>query len=356
MNTSKFNINRNNVWEGAVRGVRRSSFCPNNNISVKFSDDSGKIEEAVDLGGPRREFFRLLMSYISKSSLFEGSDSSKNLSLDSRGIRENCYFDTGRFISISLVHGGPSGFFSEMLFKSIAYGPETIQPSLDDVCDFEIASKIKKFADCSTIEELKTLINENLDFLTNAGCLRTVKVLNDKNWLVKDLLMFNVIHRVRGPFESLLKGLETLGILQQIKLHPNLFLPLFCHKPLPLTADVIDNLFQIRFSQKGSNAFLVEQRIVSYWRDFLQDVEERQTSATLGGILVFATGADCVPPLGFEPAPSIEFLHSATNEECLLPLANTCINCLKLPIHSTFCNFKSNMDFAIINTQGFGRQ
>ncbi len=54
-------------------------------MSVKFSDDMGKNEEGVDLGGPRREFLRLLIESIAKSPMFEGKEHSQNLALNSTG-------------------------------------------------------------------------------------------------------------------------------------------------------------------------------------------------------------------------------------------------------------------------------
>lgn len=54
---SKFNISRSHLWEGDLRGLRRKSFSPDNKVSVKFTDDSGTSEGAIDLGGPKREFF-----------------------------------------------------------------------------------------------------------------------------------------------------------------------------------------------------------------------------------------------------------------------------------------------------------
>ena len=53
---SKFNISRSHLWERALRGLRRKSFSPDNKVSVKFTDDSGTSEGAIDLGGPKREF------------------------------------------------------------------------------------------------------------------------------------------------------------------------------------------------------------------------------------------------------------------------------------------------------------
>lgn len=82
---SKFNINRSAVWEGALRGFRRGSYNPTSMMCVKFSDDMGRREEGVDLGGPRREFLRLLIETIASSPMFEGKENSKTLALNSSG-------------------------------------------------------------------------------------------------------------------------------------------------------------------------------------------------------------------------------------------------------------------------------
>lgn len=76
----------------------------------------------------------------------------------------------------------------------------------------------------------------------------------------------------------------------------------------------------------------------------------------LGTILAFATGANTVPPIGFSPPPSVEFLHQEHDAGSIskLPIANTCINCLKLPLHTSYRDFQENMDFALGNTHGFG--
>lgn len=58
------------MWDGAVRGLQRKSFSPENKISVKFTDDSGMSEGAIDLGGPQREFLTLIMHYLANSQMF----------------------------------------------------------------------------------------------------------------------------------------------------------------------------------------------------------------------------------------------------------------------------------------------
>lgn len=68
---SKFNISRSHLWEGALRGIKKSLFLQiTRSVSVKFTDDSGTSEGAVDLGGPKREFFTLVLEWIVNSQLF----------------------------------------------------------------------------------------------------------------------------------------------------------------------------------------------------------------------------------------------------------------------------------------------
>lgn len=81
----RFNINRSSVLDGGLRGFKRLSYNPKYQMNIKFSDDLGLSEEAVDLGGPRREFLRLLMEALAVSPMFEGRAGRLNLALDSTG-------------------------------------------------------------------------------------------------------------------------------------------------------------------------------------------------------------------------------------------------------------------------------
>lgn len=82
----KFNINRSAVLDGAIRGFRQLSYDPNKMMSIKFSDDRGTTEEAVDLSGPRPELLRLLMESLAESDMFEGPKGRLNLALSSSGV------------------------------------------------------------------------------------------------------------------------------------------------------------------------------------------------------------------------------------------------------------------------------
>ena len=67
------NVRRNFVWEDTCALLGRKRFNPRATVSVKFSDDDGNAEGAVDAGGPRREFFRLLLHAANeKAAIFQG--------------------------------------------------------------------------------------------------------------------------------------------------------------------------------------------------------------------------------------------------------------------------------------------
>ncbi|KAJ4946178.1 hypothetical protein JOQ06_023848, partial [Pogonophryne albipinna] len=295
--------------------------------------------------------------YIRPSKSILGEEGKLNLAFDSTAMREDRYFIAGRAIAVSLVHGGsPAGFLSPTLFSCLVDGAELAKPVLEDVADIDLHEKIKRVTEAKSLEDLLATTEPLEEYLANAGCLRPLRRSEDKNLLVDDILMFQVIHRVRGPFERFRDGLRTLGVLDKIQAHPESFRPLLCWSPTNLTADLLDSLFTIRLSTVGSNRRSAEEVVVPFWRDYLTDAEDQEGTQKLRTILAFATGANTVPPIGFDPPPSIEFLHqnydSGTTSK--LPIANTCINCLKLPLHSSYIDFQENMDFALGNTQGFG--
>ncbi|TKS84013.1 G2/M phase-specific E3 ubiquitin-protein ligase [Collichthys lucidus] len=91
---SRFNISRSNVWDGAVRGFRRSSYSDNSDIFVKFADDAGSYEDGLDTGGPRREFLTLLMNHLRNRPIFDGPPERRYLVYNSTANR--CWRQRGQ--------------------------------------------------------------------------------------------------------------------------------------------------------------------------------------------------------------------------------------------------------------------
>ena len=73
---------------------------------------------------------------------------------------------------------------------------------------------------------------------------------------------------------------------------------------------------------------------------------------TLADVLVFFTGADREPPLGFSPQPTLTFLDD--NNHDILPTSSTCSLELRLPVHHSYSSFKDAMISAVKGHGGFG--
>ncbi|XP_065762361.1 G2/M phase-specific E3 ubiquitin-protein ligase isoform X2 [Muntiacus reevesi] len=332
--SKKVFINKANIWNSALAGFRSQNFNPSYTIEIVYVNE--KDHFGTEQPGSKQEFLSLLMQQLENSPLFEGS-LSKNLSLNSQALKENLYYEAGKMVAISLVHGGPSpGFFSQTLFNCLAYGPENTQPILDDVSDFDVAQIMFRVNTAATVADLNSIVNDYYKYLELIGCLRLITSISDKYMLAKDILVYHVIKRVQAPFESFKQGLKTLGVLEMIQTYPEAFFHILCHKPENLSAKILSDLFTVHT--------LSDVQTLGFWNSYLQALEDGKSTVTMEDILIFATGCKSIPPAGFKPTPSIECLHMD------FPVGNKCNNCLALPITSTYKEFQESMDIAIKNT------
>ena len=68
------NVMRHNVLYGARRVLKRPNLDVRRIWDIKFDHERG-----IDDGGPSREFFRLLITQIKDSPIFEGPEDNKYL-------------------------------------------------------------------------------------------------------------------------------------------------------------------------------------------------------------------------------------------------------------------------------------
>ena len=351
---TKFNIARNFMWEGAKRAVSRKAFSPVNKVSVKFTDDSGISEGAIDWGGPMREFFTLILQYIHDSQLMCGPERSRFLSYNVKCLQDNDYFVAGLMIAMSLVHGGLAPhFLSPVMFQALL-SDQPFTVSLQDVYDHELKSSLESLLNSDTVEKAKSCTVEgNLStVLELAGTLAMpIKTLDDVKKMVEATSQWFVLARCKPALESFQEGLSALGVLEAVKSYPDSFRPLFCDVPEKLTAERMEQLFRPNTSPVGSSKSLTESLVLSRWSDYLQDIEDAEDSdITLSDILFFTTGCKVLPQRTLPV--TVEFLHEGLSR---FPTANTCSNILRLPVmHSDYESFKADVTFGLLNARGFG--
>ena len=82
-------------------------------------------------------------------------------------------------------------------------------------------------------------------------------------------------------------------------------------------------------------------------------ITEQDIGCSLEDLLIFVTGADRIPPLGFDKSPTVVFVQ---NEARILPTASTCDLTLRLPTAhgANYNRFKEMMVMALKGHDGFG--
>ena len=84
---------------------------------------------------------------------------------------------------------------------------------------------------------------------------------------------FNYQVQVKAELDDIAEGLESLEVLSLIRRNPLIMKSLFIHAKSSLTCSVLQDLFTVEFSCKGSNQRELEEETYMYWVNFLQDVE-----------------------------------------------------------------------------------
>ncbi len=134
-------------------------------------------------------------------------------------------------------------------------------------------------------------------------------------------------------------------VMDAIKEYLDAFRKIFCHQRKACTVDFLCAMLEMKRSEEGSDHFVSENKVITYWRDSLQDIEENEFESTFKELLAFCTGFEKVPPLGFLPKP----IHNSK-----FSTANTCSNVLRLPTsYSDYPSFKQGMEFAIRICKGY---
>ncbi|XP_044128434.1 G2/M phase-specific E3 ubiquitin-protein ligase isoform X2 [Bufo gargarizans] len=335
-------VQSKSVLNSSLIYFRKMRFSPYHTLQIKFTNSKGRV---ADISLPN--YFKLLLDAIQNSNLFEGSER-KNLSLNVNALEDDLYYEAGRMVAISLVHGGPApSFFSPTLFYCLIYDSHLVQPMVEDVTDPNVLQAVLKIQSCQRINELKAVTAHYFDYLQNTGTLRLVQTVSDKSILVKNILAYHVIRRVQGPLERFKEGLKTLGVLENIQTYPTAFWSVLCMTPEKLTAKMLSDLFTITYHRSFRQ--IQQCNAINLWEQYLEDTEDGATAVSLENILNFTTGVDLIPPAGFEPRPTILFHYGH-----IFPTASRNTNSMELPGNCSYEEFRNCMDKAIRTTLNKG--
>ncbi|CAM4567900.1 unnamed protein product [Leuciscus chuanchicus] len=208
--------------------------------------------------------------------------------------------------------------------------------------------------DAETIMDAREALIEASGILSLLGCPGFLHTLDQRQALVEEAARTYIEGRTQKAVEQLVAGLQELGIAEAIAKHPEVMKPLFVGGPKGLDMEDLQNLFNVTFYEPGSNRRRHENQAFMFWKDWLLEVDEGTRPVTLQQILIFASGVDNIPLLGFPYLPQLEFLHGENQSRRVFPEANTCQVVLRLPLHTSYDNFVKFMESGILQSPTFG--
>ncbi|XP_053378779.1 G2/M phase-specific E3 ubiquitin-protein ligase-like [Mercenaria mercenaria] len=318
-------INRNNILDSVERAVKKHSFSWLKQVKVSFSG-----EEADDLGGPKREFFNLLMKEV-KNLVGENGSLQHNLSK----LEANVYYSAGRYIVWSILHGGGACKFlsTKVLDMLLGYNTEL---SIDDIADVDSKAFIIQLSEAETDNQMP------VDWMLDIGLSPPFKV-EKKEHLIKLALKQLQYYRIHAELQQFRKGLECFGFLDSIREYTDGIKSLLCASTERLSFAMFTENIQYNFSPVGSNYRREEENSVYALEAFIQDCCDDECEVVESEVLAFWTGTPEVPLHGFDKKLEVNFVNGID----LLPIAHTCDMSLDIPRGLTPDIFRNKMVTAV---------
>ncbi|XP_038560055.1 G2/M phase-specific E3 ubiquitin-protein ligase-like [Micropterus salmoides] len=323
-------VRRRKLLESAVKAISRNAFCWTHSPLIEFVG-----EDADDMGGPQREFFRLLMIEVQTSlGIFEGKAGQLFLSYDQAALDQRKYFRGGNLIAWSIAHGGPCIRALDPSLFQLMCGQEPPLEQFDwrVLPDPDVQSKVNRILQCKTAGDLTQLQQDLGDWIAECGVPSVFSAtVEDIPKVYAYVVKHYIFLRTAKMILQFTDGMNAFGKLWDlVRKNWIAFLPLFTNMQEPMSKAAFKALFSYNYSRRGSNHREAEEDTIYSWEMVLNMIEDKVTDLKFEDLLIFTTGADEVPPLGFPRKPSIDFYEQEAGLR-RLPYASTCTMCLYLP-------------------------
>ncbi|XP_010152387.1 PREDICTED: apoptosis-resistant E3 ubiquitin protein ligase 1, partial [Eurypyga helias] len=332
------------------------------NFEVIFQD-----EEALDWGGPRREWFELICKALfdTTSQLFTRfSDNNQALVHPNPGrptyLRLKVYEFAGRLVGKCLYESSlgdaykqlvrarfTRSFLAQIIGLRMHYkyfetdDPEFYKSKVcfilnNDVSEMDLVFAEEKYSKTGQLEKVVELVTGGAQ----------VPVTNENKILYLNLLaQYRLASQVREEVDHFLKGLNELV--------PENLLAIFDENELELlmcgTGDISVCDFKIHAVVVGGSWHFRMKVMGWFWT-----VVSSFTQEELARLLQFTTGSSQLPPGGFAALhPSFQIIAAPTHNT--LPTAHTCFNQLCLPTYDSYEEMHKMLQLAISEgCEGFG--
>ncbi|KAJ3613646.1 hypothetical protein NHX12_019892 [Muraenolepis orangiensis] len=342
-------ITRHTILDSSLKAIRNFSVSDwSKNFEVVFQD-----EEALDWGGPRREWFELICKTLFDTSnqLFTRfSDNNQGLVHPNADrpahLRLKVYEFAGRVVGKCLYESALGGAYKQLVrarftrsflaqviglrmnYKYFETDDQEFYKTKvcfilnNDVSEMDLVFAEEKYSKAGQLEKVVELISGGAQIAVNN---------ENKMHYLNLLAQYRLASQVRDEVEHFLKGLNELV--------PENLLAIFDENELELlmcgTGDINVQDFKAHAVIVGGS-----------WH--FREKEE------LARLLQFTTGSSQLPPGGFNTlCPSFQIIAAPTHST--LPTAHTCFNQLCLPTYDSYEELHKMLKLAISEgSEGFG--
>ncbi|KAM4662803.1 apoptosis-resistant E3 ubiquitin protein ligase 1 [Discoglossus pictus] len=356
-------VSRHSLLESSLKATRNFSASDwSKNFEVMFQD-----EEALDWGGPRREWFELICKELfdTRHQLFTRfSDTNQGLVHPNPcrppGVRIRMYEFAGRVVGKCLFESSMGAGYEQLVrarftrsFLAQIIGlrmhykyfetddPDFFQAKVlyllsHDVTDTDLFFAEEKYGRGGQLEKLVELI---------PGGSQIPVTNENKMYYLNLLAQHRLSNQVRDEVDHFLKGLNELV--------PDNLLGIFDENELELlmcgTGHIAVQDFQAHAVIIGGSWHFREKVMSWFWAVVCSLTQEE-----LARLLQFTTGSSQLPPGGFSAlCPSFQIIGSPARGT--LPTAHTCFNQLCLPTYDSYEEMHKMLKLAISEgCEGFG--
>lgn len=356
-------ITRHFILDSSLKATRNFSVSDwSKNFEVVFQD-----EEALDWGGPRREWFELICKTLFDTSnhLFTRfSDNNQGLVHPNAErpahLRLKMYEFAGRIVGKCLYESALGGAYKQLVrarftrsflaqiiglrmnYKYFETDDQEFYKTKvcfilnNDVSEMDLVFAEEKYSKSGQLEKVVELISGGAQ----------IAVTNENKMHYLNLLaQYRLASQVRDEVEHFLKGLNELV--------PENLLAIFDENELELlmcgTGDINVQDFKAHAVIVGGLWHFREKVMKWFWA-----VVSSFTQEELARLLQFTTGSSQLPPGGFNTlCPSFQIIAAPTHST--LPTAHTCFNQLCLPTYDSYEELHKMLKLAISEgSEGFG--
>ncbi|XP_028293840.1 apoptosis-resistant E3 ubiquitin protein ligase 1 [Gouania willdenowi] len=356
-------VTRHTILDSSLKATRNFSVSDwSKNFEIVFQD-----EEALDWGGPRREWFELICKALFDTSnqLFTRfSDNNQGLVHPNaerpQHLRLKIYEFAGRIVGKCLYESALGGAYKQLVrarftrsflaqiiglrmnYKYFETDDQEFYKTKvcfilnNDVSEMDLVFAEEKYSKSGQLEKVVELISGGAQIAVNN---------ENKMHYLNLLAQYRLASQVRDEVDHFLKGLNELV--------PENLLAIFDENELELlmcgTGNINVQDFKAHAVIVGGSWHFREKVMKWFWA-----VVSSFTQEELARLLQFTTGSSQLPPGGFNTlCPSFQIIAAPTHST--LPTAHTCFNQLCLPTYDSYEELHKLLKLAISEgSEGFG--